>query len=168
MELPALLMSIGFEVSDTIDTNIISETRINFTSTALAAGYQFESETYNLELQAANWDFDGNGQADALTDGLMLLRYCFGLRDEFVTASALAIDSPMSSQQVVTEIESALEIADIDNDGKVEALTDGLMLLRYLFGLRGDSITAAAVASNANRSSNEAIEAYLEDYMPAM
>jgi hypothetical protein len=30
----------------------------------------------------------------------------------------------------VAEIEAALEIADIDNDGEIGALTDGLMLLR--------------------------------------
>jgi hypothetical protein len=98
----------------------------------------------------------------------MMLRYCFGLRDEMVTASAMATDSPMSSEQVVAEIESALTMADIDEDGEVGALTDGLMLLRYLFGLRGDQITASAVGTNANRTSNEAIEAYLEAYMPAM
>ena len=98
----------------------------------------------------------------------MMLRYCFGLRGESVTATAVATDSSMSPEQVVHEIESAMEIADIDNDGEVEALTDGLMLLRYLFGLRGNSITAAAVSPNANRSTNEAVEAYLEAYMPAM
>ena len=168
LDLPTLLMNIAFDVSDTIDKNITTETSINFSHTALAAGYHFESESYKLELQPASWDFDGNGQADALTDGLMMLRYCFGLRGESVTATAVATDSSMSPEQVVHEIESAMEIADIDNDGEVEALTDGLMLLRYLFGLRGNSITAAAVSPNANRSTNEAVEAYLEAYMPAM
>ena len=74
----------------------------------------------------------------------------------------------MSSDEVIAEIEAALEIADIDDDGEVGALTDGLMLLRYLFGLEGDAITSAAIGPNANRSSNEAIEAYLETYMPPM
>ena len=27
-----------------------------------------------------NWDFDQSGEADALTDGLLMLRYAFGLR----------------------------------------------------------------------------------------
>jgi hypothetical protein len=161
-------MNIAFDVSDAIDLDITTETSINFSDSALASGYQFESESYNLELVSTSWDFDGSGHADALTDGLMMLRYCFGLRGTFVTDSAMSPDSTMSSEQVVAEIESALTMADIDDDGEVGALTDGLMLLRYLFGLRGDQITASAVGTNANRTSNEAIEAYLEAYMPAM
>ena len=72
-----------------------------------------------------------------------------------VTASAMATDSPMSSEQIVAEIEAALEIADIDNDGEIGALTDGLMLLRYLFGLEGEMITNQAVGPNASRASND-------------
>ena len=168
MELPAVLMNIAFDISDAIDTDITSETSINFTSSALASGYQFESESYNLELQAASWDFDGNGQADALSDGLMMLRYCFGLRGEYVTSMAMSVDSPMNSDEVITEIETALAIADIDNDGEIGALTDGLMLLRYLFGLEGEMITNQAVGPSASRGSHEEIQAYLEAYMPAM
>jgi len=168
MELPAVLMNIAFDVSDSIDTDATVSTNINFSHIALASGYQFESESYNLQLQAASWDFDGNGQADALTDGLMMLRYYFGLRGDSVTLSAMATDSPLSSDEVVAEIEAAHDIADIDDDGKVEALTDALMLLRYLFGLEGEMITNQAVGQNANRSSHEAVQAYIEGYMPAM
>jgi hypothetical protein len=167
-ELPAVLMNIAFDVADTIDTDTTASTNINFSHTALASGYQFESESYNLELVSASWDFDGNGQADALTDGLMMLRYYFGLRGDSVTLSAMATDSPLSSDEVVAEIEAAHDIADIDDDGKVEALTDALMLLRYLFGLEGEMITNQAVGQNANRSSHEAVQAYIEGYMPAM
>jgi hypothetical protein len=81
---------------------------------------------------------------------------------------AMSTDSPMNSDEVIAEIEAALEIADIDNDGEIGALTDGLMLLRYLFGLEGEMITNQAVGPNANRSSHEAIQAYIEGYMPAM
>jgi hypothetical protein len=166
VELPIVLMNIAFDVFDTIDTDAIAETNINFSKTAFTVGYEFEAENYNLELKTASWDFDGSGHADALTDGLMMLRYCFGLRGDSVTTSAMAIDSPMNSEQVVTEIESALDMANIDDDGEVRALTDGLILLRYLFDLRGDQLTAATVSLTANRSSNKEIEAYIEAYMP--
>jgi hypothetical protein len=72
----------------------------------------------------------------------------------------------MSSGQLLAEIESALDMADIDDDGEVGALTDGLILLRYLFGLRGDQLSASVVGLTANRNSNEEIEAYIESYMP--
>ena len=74
----------------------------------------------------------------------------------------------MTAEQVESALENARSIADIDNDGSVDALSDGLMLLRYLFGLRGDQITASAIGTNANRTSNVAVEAHLEAYMPAM
>jgi hypothetical protein len=113
-----------------------------------------------------NWDFDGNGDVDALTDGLLLVRYAFGLRGESLSSGSIATDSLMSSGQLVAEIESALDMADIDDDGEVGALTDGLILLRYLFGLRGDQLSASVVGLTANRNSNEEIEAYIESYMP--
>jgi hypothetical protein len=166
VELPAVLMNIAFDVLTGINTDEIATTSINFTETALAADHQFGANTYELELVALTWDFDGNGVADALTDGLMMLRYHFGLRGEYVTENAMAVDSPLSSEEVIAEMEAAFEISDIDNDGEIEALTDSLMLLRYLFGLRGDVLTAGAVSFKANRSSNERIEAYIEAYMP--
>jgi hypothetical protein len=166
VELPAVLMNIAFDVLTGINTDEIATTSINFTETALAADHQFGANTYELELVALTWDFDGNGVADALTDGLMMLRYHFGLRGEYVTENAMAVNSPLSSEEVIAEMEAAFEISDIDNDGEIEALTDSLMLLRYLFGLRGDVLTAGAVSFKANRSSNEEIEAYIEAYMP--
>jgi hypothetical protein len=168
VELPAVLMNIAFDVSDTIDTNTTASTNINFSHTALASGYQFASESYNLELVSASWDFDGNGQADALTDGLIMLRYCFGLRGETLVKNVMSSQSTMTAEQVEAALESAKEITDIDNDGSVEALTDGLILLRYLFDLNGDSLTMGVIGPNANRTSNAAIEAHLEKYMPGM
>jgi len=37
-------------------------------------------------------------------------------------------------------------VLDIDHDGVVDALTDGLLALRYLFGFGGVSLTAGAVS----------------------
>ena len=168
MELPAVLMNIAFDVSDAIDTDTTASTHINFSHSALASGYQFESESYNLELVSASWDFDGNGQADALTDGLIMLRYCFGLRGETLVKNVMSSQSTMTAEQVEAALESAKEITDIDNDGSVEALTDGLMLLRYLFDLRGDNLTQGAMGQNAGRTSQSEIEAHIEQYMPGM
>jgi hypothetical protein len=166
VELPAVLMNIAFDVLTGINTDELATTSINFTETALAADHQFGANNYDLELVSLTWDFDGNGVADALTDGLMLLRYHFGLRGEYVTENAVALDSPLNSEEVIAEMEAAFEIADIDDDAEIGALTDGLMLLRYLFNLRGNALTTGVVSLKANRSSNEEIEAYIEAYMP--
>ena len=55
---------------------------------------------------------------------------------------------------------------DIDGDGKAEALTDGLLVIRYLFGFRGESLTAGAVASDAQRRTPEDIEAFISALIP--
>ena len=36
---------------------------------------------------------------------------------------------------------------DIDGDGETEALTDGLLVLRYLFGFSGTTLSEGAVSS---------------------
>ena len=41
---------------------------------------------------------------------------------------------------------------DIDDNGSVDALSDGLLLLRYLFGLRGDTLTSSVVVNDAGES----------------
>ena len=51
---------------------------------------------------------------------------------------------------------------DIDQDGKVEALVDGLLVLRHLFGFSGATLSEGAVTSASERSSAAEITSYLE------
>jgi len=55
---------------------------------------------------------------------------------------------------------------DIDQNGSVGALSDGLILLRYFFGLRGEGLIADVLADDATRTSAGDIEAYIESHMP--
>jgi Ca2+-binding RTX toxin-like protein len=56
-------------------------------------------------------------------------------------------------------------LLDIDGNGEVDALSDGLLILRYLFGLSGDKLTDGAIGSDASRDANE-IEEYLNSLVP--
>ena len=60
------------------------------------------------------------------------------------------------------------KLLDIDGNDQVDALTDGLIVLRYLFGLEGETLITGAVATDATRTSAEDIEAYLETIMPSL
>ena len=166
--LPAKLLTINFAVSETVDTETINSTMINFSKISIAQGYVFEPVNYGLEILSATWDFDGNNEADALTDGLILLRYAFGLRGETLTNDVIAADAPLTPVQVEESINKALVIADIDNDGQVDALTDGLLLLRYLFGLEGESLVNGAVSYEGTRVSIEEIQEHLQKHMPSL
>ena len=46
---------------------------------------------------------------------------------------------------------SQLEVGDwdIDDDGRADALTDGLFFLRYTFGLRGDALISGLISSGS-------------------
>jgi hypothetical protein len=112
------------------------------------------------------WDMDVNGEADALTDGLLMLRYSFGLRDESLTAGAISPNSVMSASEVETRIAMMSVISDIDGNTEVDALTDGLLLLRYLFGMRNDSLISDVIGSGASRTSSVDVTAYLDSKMP--
>ncbi|MDA9008037.1 hypothetical protein N9J18_02235, partial [Porticoccaceae bacterium] len=162
--LPADLLTATFNVAD--DDSLVN-TVINFSAASNAAGYQFDATPYTMDILSGSFDFDGNGTADALTDGLMLLRYAFGLSGSAVTDGAIAGDSPMSSEEVLAALETASgSFADIDGNGVVDALTDGLMLLRSLFGLTGDAVISGAVGNGATRTTAADIEAYIDSMTP--
>ena len=113
-----------------------------------------------------DWDIDKNGKADALTDGLMILRYGFGIRGSQLTSGAIASDATLTSNEIGEHLDDMVTVVDIDNNGQFDALTDGLIILRYLFGLSGESLINGAVASNAERASVPAITDYLANNMP--
>jgi hypothetical protein len=50
---------------------------------------------------------------------------------------------------------------DVDGNKSVDALTDGLMILRAMFGLTGTSVTSNAVGAGATRASWASIQPYL-------
>jgi hypothetical protein len=56
----------------------------------------------------------------------------------------------------------------MDGNEEYDALTDGLVTLRYLFGLEGDTLINGVVAGDATRVSAEEIEAHLRTLMPAL
>jgi hypothetical protein len=57
-------------------------------------------------------------------------------------------------------------VLDIDANGSVDALTDGLIILRYLFGLRGQSLIDGVISEDAMRAEAADIETYIETLLP--
>jgi beta-glucanase (GH16 family) len=124
---------------------------------------EFNSQSVDEQL---TWDLDGDGTADALTDGLLFLRSNFELTGDSLFENATSLESVLSNEQITQNISDLHQIADIDDNGEVDALTDALTLLRYLFELRGDSLISDAVALDANRTNVSEIESYIESHMP--
>jgi beta-glucosidase len=113
-----------------------------------------------------SWDMDGNGKVDALSDGLIILRYAFGVTGENLVDGAIATDSPLQPVEVISKVESSIAIADVDGNGSLDALSDGLLILRYLFQIRGDALIDGAIAQDGTRNTALQIENYIDSYYP--
>jgi len=111
----------------------------------------------------AGIDIDGSKTYDALTDGLLIIRYLFGLTGPSLTSSAIG---PAATRTTPEEIKQYLDfirpLLDVDGNAQPDALTDGLMIIRYLFGVRGDSIIGGAVGPGATRTTAAQIESYIQ------
>ena len=113
-----------------------------------------------------NLDADGNSSYDALTDGLLIIRYLFGLTGSSLTNGAIGTGATrMDAAAVLTQLDYLKPLLDVDGNGQADALTDGLMLMRYLFGLRGGALVAGAIGPGALRNAAQ-IEAYIQSLAP--
>ena len=84
-------------------------------------------------------------------------------------ASDALLDQDNDGLTALEEYEAGtipLKILDIDANGSVDALTDGLIILRYLFNLRGDSLVNGALGDNAMRTNSADVAAYIQSLMP--
>lgn len=104
-------------------------------------------------------DVDGDNNLET-TDAQMMLRRLFGFKAVSLRAglppagscaqrtSVTALDAFVQSQLAPQLALSNRAAWDIDGNGKVEALTDGLLVLRALLGLTGNSVTQNAIGNN--------------------
>mgnify|MGYP000188567760 FL=1 len=107
-------------------------------------------------------DIDGNNEFDALTDGLLLLRSMFELSGTPLITGAIAGNALYTtSDDIEARILALGNRLDVDNNGQVDALTDGLLILRYLFGLDGDALIGGVIAPNALRTTASEVEEQL-------
>jgi DNA-binding beta-propeller fold protein YncE len=115
-------------------------------------------------IDIAKLDNDGNGGVDPLTDALLLLRYAFGFRGASLVTGAVDFGACSRCDAATVEAYIAglgLQL-DMDGDGFVEALTDGLLVLRYVFGFRGPTLISGAYDTmNCSRCTAPAIETYI-------
>lgn len=62
--------------------------------------------------------------------------------------------------------DNPLRTLDVDGNGSADALTDGMLVLRYLFGFQGTALTDGAVALGAPRHLPADIQEYLSSMLP--
>lgn len=118
-------------------------------------------------LDCFSWDIDASGKAEPLTDGLIILRYLFGFTGDALVNGALAGNATRrSSLDIYAFLETHAAQLDVDGDGRAEPLTDGLLLLRYLFGFEASALTTGAISANAQRTETAAITDFIKTRLP--
>jgi Concanavalin A-like lectin/glucanases superfamily len=112
---------------------------------------------------AGTLDVDDDGATDPLTDGLLILRFLFGFTGTTLTSAAVGPDCDRCDAATIAPYIAALAAnLDIDDDGALSALTDGLLVLRYLFGFTDATLTSGAVGNECDRCDAAAITPYLQ------
>ena len=114
-----------------------------------------------------SFDIDESSEAKALTDGLLVIRHLFGFTGDALATGAISTDATRDRAEDISELLAGADSElDIDGNGESKALSDGLLLIRYLFGFTGDALTVGAIGEGATRDTSEAIEAYISDRVP--
>ena len=112
---------------------------------------------------AAILDVDGNNLLEPLTDGLLILRRKFGLSGDTLIEDAVGSGCTRCTAAAIESYIDGLGMTlDIDANGATQALTDGLLALRFLFSFTGETLTSNAVGSGCVRCDASSIEPYLE------
>lgn len=109
-------------------------------------GYSFDSLIPILNIDNSN----SATQYKAGSDGVLLLRYLLGFRGLALSTGAVGTmgTQPLRTDtQIEAHINTYMSRFDVDGDGQVLAMTDGLMIVRRLLGLSGTALTAGAKQS---------------------
>ena len=121
-----------------------------------------------MQIRLLSFDVDESLQAQPLTDGLLVIRHLFGFSGDSLTSGAVSSDASRdASDTIASYLTDADSQLDIDGDGESKPLTDGLLLIRYLFGFSGASLVSGAIGTDATRNTAEAVEAYIKERVPS-
>jgi len=129
------------------------------------------SSTLNQLVNPPTLDIDAsNSQTkyDAATDGVLVVRYLFGVTGNSLATGALGGTATRTDPaQIKSYLDAIRPVLDIDGNGRAEALTDGLLIVRHLLGLTSDALIAGAVdQQSGTRKLATDIHNYLQALMP--
>ncbi len=107
-------------------------------------------------------DVDGDGTLGVATDGRLILRHLFGFAGDPLIADAVG---PGATRTTAAEIRAYLldlePGLDVDLDGRRDALTDGLLIVRFLAGFSGQALVDGVLGPDATRTDPQEIADFL-------
>ena len=142
-----------------------SQSMVQFSASSTAPSYGFESQPITVNVATTSLDVDGNGQCDALTDGILAMRYLFDPSGPWTTTGAIGTGATQTTHDAVkTYLDGATGMLDVDGNGHCDALTDGILMMRYLFDPTGPWTTTGAIGSGATRTTHDQVKDFLDQY----
>jgi trimeric autotransporter adhesin len=120
--------------------------------------------TFSPSGLVATLDIDDSApttQYDAATDGVMVLRALFGFRRLAISTGT----GTRSANDIATYLFNINPRLDVNGDGKAQPLVDGLLIVRYMLGLR-DGPLVAGVPLTSLRPDAASIAAYIAGLAP--
>ena len=107
-------------------------------------------------------DIDGNGIVDPLTDGLLNLRFLFGFTGTTLTNGAVGANCTRCTAAAILSYLAGLGLGlDVDQNTDLDPLTDGVLVLRFLFGFTGNALVQGAVGTGCGNCDAAEIEGQL-------
>ncbi len=128
---------------------------------AVPASASTLTATFTTGTFVPSLDVDNDGRFDALTDGLLILRYMLGYRGAALIADAVAATGAERSSAAAIEsyLQTVLPDLDIEGDNLRLATTDGLLIVRHLLGLTDAALTTGAARAGSRDASQ--MQSYL-------
>jgi hypothetical protein len=166
-DLPANLFNASFKFA--ADLPIGTPATIHLTASSSAASHDFLGQDIHLIVAPnVSLDVDDNCRADALSDGVITLRYLFGFTGAALVEGALPPGARRTDPADIAEFLDAGRdtMLDVDGNGVADALTDGIMTFRYLFGFQGAELVQNALGAGATRTDPTEIVEFLDSFLP--
>jgi len=114
-------------------------------------------------------DVDGNGTVGIFTDGMLIARHLMGFTGTALTDGVVGNGAQRADASSVGNYIEGMKIdltLDADDNESVNVFTDGILILRYLIGFRGTTLTDGIIGSGAQRTDPVDIEAYIQSLFP--
>jgi hypothetical protein len=92
------------------------------------------------------------------------MRFEFGLTGNALIDGSIDLENCTRCTAAACEehLENLHMTIDVDGDGEIDPFYDGFLILRWLFGFRGDQLISGVVDTDCTRCTASEIESYLQ------